>query len=368
MRGKLVIFYIIMVVYSIVGTFFYKRDKVITSVIFTLLAIIFTAVYGNADTQSYLLEYENMFSPDWTDTEPLWMLIQFFFRQINTPFLVFRLIIFTLAFCLIKQTISMITQDKNVILLLYAIYPFMLDCVQMRNFFAMAILIYGIGLLIQNNRLSILKYCFCVFLCTLIHNVFIIYILFACIPWMKYKKFITLLIAFFATLVIFMNRVPTIALMIFGNYHNGSYAKKYVTGGVVSVRLSIALLLFYSLNIILLLISVQIYRTAKGNDCIESEYEKKVVEFAKISMAGLVTFVLNLYSMDFSRLYRNVIPITYAIVWQATYYCRHKILLRLALVSMTLLGIYIFVYWPYPDTVFWPTLQNNYIFDFLSFS
>lgn len=360
-------FCIILIILSIVGTIFYKSDRTITGVILTLLTIIFVAVYGNADTQSYLLEYQSMIKPDWSDTEPLWMLVQFVFRHFDIPFWLFRCVCFLIGVLLIKKTIDKITCDKNVILLFYAIYPFMMDCVQLRNFVAMSILIFGLGFLVEKNKKGVLRFCVCVILCSLIHNVFIIYIFFVFIPWVEYRKFIVALFAFCIMLVFFMKKIPTIALMLFGNYHNGTYANKYVLGGMVSMRMTIALLVFYMLNLFLLVVSIKIFHTAEENGYIEERYKDDVITLIKVCMAGLITFVLNLYSMDFARIYRDIIFITYALVWQASYYCRYKILLRIALVAMIGWGLYVFVYYPYSDTVFWPTLHNNHVFEYLSF-
>lgn len=362
------IFFIFLLILSIIGSFKFKSDKTVTGIIAILLLIIFAAEYGDADYQSYWIEYQNMTIPNWNDTEPLWMWIQYFFRSLNMPFVIFRGIIFACGLCFIQKTLNIITADRNVILLLFFMYPFMMDCTQIRNYFAMSILILGLGFLIRKNRVDTFKFCCSVFVCTLIHNVFAIYIVLVVLPWVDYRKCIGLISFISVIALILIDKLPVYVMMLFGNYHGGLYAYKYVRGVRVSFSMTIALLVFYMLNLFLLLKSVSIYKNAKIEGAINESYENTVVESAKVCIAVIPFFVLNLYSMDFSRIYRNVILITYAVCWESSRYCKYTVILRAALVAMSIIGAYVFIYYPYSSTVFWPILANNSVFEFLSFS
>lgn len=228
----IVLFFVILLIASFWGTIRFKADKTVTGIILILLITVFVAEYGDADYQGYLLEYQNMVTPDWTDTEPLWMLAQFVFRKFKVPFVIFRSIVFLLGLFLMNKTISNITIDRNVILVFFFLYPFMMDCTQIRNYLAMSILIFGLKFLKKPYKAETVKFCITVIICFLIHNVFVVYLIFSIIPWVEYRKFVATLSITGVLALIFISKLPQIATFIFGNYHNGLYAYKYVRGGV----------------------------------------------------------------------------------------------------------------------------------------
>lgn len=362
--------YIVCLAIMVILSVKFHYDKRVTYIALTFLAIIFVAVYGNADTEAYYYEYTNMLKPNWNDTEPLWMFIQYVFRTLKIPFWGFRLFIFFSGILLIFKTLSIVTKDKNIILLFYMIYPFMLDMVQIRNFLAMSILIYAIKYLIEERTHNLIKYIFLILAASLIHNVFIIYLVLIFIRIVKkidYRFWIVVILLMFVGIMMIFDNISSIVLFLFGNYHGGGFARKYVMYGLVSNEMMLGLFGFYLLGFLGSMISHRIFVLAERTGKYDSTRYRQNDLLIKCFVMLSLFYMLNLFSMDFARIYRNVLILVYGVMWEASKYTKNKFIMRVMLFIMALYGCWLFTYYAYPDSVFWPAIQNNYFFEWFNF-
>ena len=359
----------IWIAFFIILSLYDKTDVWLFRVSLILLTIMFAFTYNNADYDNYLIEYIRSEKMDWRDSEPVWILLMHIFSKLQLPFSVFRAAIFMCAIALINSTISKICNQINFLLLLYFIYPFIIDVTQIRNFFAMSILVFALKYLAAKSRTSIIKFILCIIIATMIHNIFIVYLILIPVKLFSFRKAVLIFIVAFTVMIVLFNRLPYLVLSFFGNYHQGSaHVEKYVVKSLVSPTMIIALGLFYIVFVLgAFWANNQYINAVKHNKCSEEMFGE-IQFYLKCIVLISLSFFLNVYSMDFSRVFRNIIIIDYAVVLSAISYSpkRFRHLFYSLLIVIVLYSGLLFEFYPYAETVVYPLFNNNYIFDFIS--
>lgn len=352
----------------------YKSSKIIKILFVIFMGLMFTFVYDNADTELYRSQYYASKFFDWTDTEPLWMILQVFGMKLKLSFEMFRCIVFLTAISLVFSRIEKFVVEKNIILIIYCIYPFLIDMAQMRNFLAMSILVVAIPYLSDRSVKSLIKFIALIIVATLIHNVFIFYIVLSFL-WLidinlKYFAYIELIAG--GVILLFKNKIPQLVLYFFKNYHNGAFALKYIHTSGVSFTMGIFLAFYYAMLFIGALYVDYMLKSVRDNK--SSVYDKKTLAIMNTynkSIAILtLTFILTLFSTDFLRISRNLIFVEYGLMLEMSRHSSSLItrtLIRFLLLLAAIMACSVFIYYSYADTVFYPAFTNNHFFEWFNF-
>lgn len=105
---------------------------------------------NNADTLVYKLRYENPYN---LSTEPMFLLLIQFCKQIGLSFSEYRIVLTGIFLFILFLSIYKSAANYNLALLLYFIFPYFFDAVQLRQFTANSIVIVAI-LVLQNTDWS----------------------------------------------------------------------------------------------------------------------------------------------------------------------------------------------------------------------
>ena len=157
---------------GLVGIFQPKLKNICGGVTFIVLYIVMVFNNNNVDYNSYsrnyysgLFEHENVFS-----------LIEAFFRSIGLSFAQFFAVVLSVCFLLVFITVKRLNVNPSAFCILYFLYPFCLDIIQIRNFLAYSFVFFALPLLINNDKKSKIIYTILVLIAASIHFSCIVYI------------------------------------------------------------------------------------------------------------------------------------------------------------------------------------------------
>ena len=184
-----------------------KRVKnFLTIVVFALLIIVMGANTQNPDThiyEEYIYNNEEFFSKDFG-----FGILVYIFKVFNLDYYYLKMFIAIVGFMLINSTLKKYICDYKMFFLLYLIFPFFFDVVQVRNFLAMSIFIYAIPFLLEDTKRGNIKYIITVLIAATMQKTALVYlpiILIKKINNQKYYKFFGAIIIF-VLIIIAINR------------------------------------------------------------------------------------------------------------------------------------------------------------------
>ena len=163
---------------------FLQDRKELTVINFALMWVMMGWSFGNADYENYLSRYEQGFLDP---LEFLYSAFQGLARGIGLNYQGF-LIIMSLLFLGIRFFVILkMTARPNLVLGLWLVFPFLMDIVQLRQFYAMSLVLLGVYFLFARERYPAVKYLICVGTAFFIQNSAIFYVLLL-IPWLLRDK------------------------------------------------------------------------------------------------------------------------------------------------------------------------------------
>ncbi|PLS24547.1 EpsG family protein [Bifidobacterium imperatoris] len=127
-----------------------KNNKILFVIALLWLWLLMAFSDGNADAIINEGRYYN-YSNTVGITEPGYYLLMQTFMRMGVSFALYKQIIAAIEIILIGSTIFKLSSSPNVVLALYALYPFCLDVVQMRFTLALSIVIFAIRYLFPDN-------------------------------------------------------------------------------------------------------------------------------------------------------------------------------------------------------------------------
>lgn len=208
-----------------IGCLIKKNSKFFFFSMLILLWIICSFTTGNADESLYISRYNEYLN--WAGkTELIYFYFIVFLNKLHIPYIGFKMISSFIEISLIGYTVFKHSKSPNIVLVLYFIFPFMIDVAQMRNALATAVMIFGSGFILNNiesehksNKINMndIKFVICILIATFIHTASLIWIILLIAEKLNIKKTIFFTIAFIILFQIFFspNIVKKIA-SIFG--------------------------------------------------------------------------------------------------------------------------------------------------------
>lgn len=272
--------------------------------LFIIMWILFGGNTWNADYASYQYIYSLIgHSHAYVSTEPGFELLSLLAAKIGLNYNGFLIVYSLLGLILITTTLKKYTNKINLVLILYILYPFLLDIVQIRNFMAMCIILYSTKFLITNNKIDFYKYVIGVILATLFHNSAIFYLIFLLVKIKSKKKIMITTISVVLIGIIFQTIVPNIIYNFFPENRYDSYFSFNI-----GIMQKVLLLIYLLINLLITYYSYKrVNKLNSGNE--------ELIDFSelvmKINILIMIVFVFLSININFIRLFRNILPLNY---------------------------------------------------------
>lgn len=298
------------------GAFILNAHRCIVSALsFAVILVLLGGSLDNADRVGYEQNYEELGRGGMNlDFEPGYQLLAFVCSKLGAPYESFTLLISFLGLLLIGGTAKEFTGRPVMVLVLYGLYPLFWDYVQIRNFAAMSILVFGFRYILGAKK-SVAKYLLAVCVASMFHAASIFFFTMAVALIERRRNFAFVYVAIgLATWFI-------LGLVLSNPFTEYLVTKvdAYTTTETSSVT-KFGVLVFYVGTLVSVYVSHAIIRrravcNRRGNgglsECMDSSHRRfscrldsnVVLRVFLISGLWLPLVMLN---MDFMRLYRNL--------------------------------------------------------------
>lgn len=354
-----------------------KRSTLLSLLLVITLWILFGFNTGNADYATY----ERMFNGSLKPPDMGFEFLLGFFNLIGFTYQQFLIIISLICYAIIFISIKRYTENLSYVMALYFIYPFMFDVVQIRNFIAFTILLYGLQYLFTNNRIDIFKYIFFVLAASSIHFGFLFYLVLILVKFFSSWEKEFIIISTFVILTILLVYSGFLTVLM-----NNLFNSPKVTGWF-EIRTHLGFLVPISVQIIVFLFVYVSYRKYKDNikDQITNKDSQTFVipnkkqkfitpssqiiffeTIIKINIIMFLAFPFYAYVTYFFRLYRNILIMNYIMIANSIqYFFKDKYERFFYGLSFILLVFMLLMYELGPEsyyTVFKAIFENNILF------
>lgn len=203
-------------------------------------------------------------------------------------------------------------------LLFVCIYPFIIDCTQVRTFFAAALMITAISIYANGKAIkSYIGMLIFLMLAFSIHFSFAAFLIFLLMPFMQ-KRYIPVWIVIVGFLeVILFSNIGRFALLIM----NQSQVDRYFSKGVSGLTV-IFLIVYFAVMYLPILIT----NTHLDDLFEEGSKEKRFAEIViKVNILMLIFVPYCFITNDFMRFFRSISILNYALLINAFYIQKNKI-------------------------------------------
>lgn len=339
MINTIIIIFIFINIFSIVVK---KNTKIIDYLSLIFFVFISSCSKEYADYGNYLFMYNN--------NEIIKQIgLKFTMKIANVLSLTYNqylILIITICYVMIFYIIKKLAPNRSMVYLLYFIYPYFLDIIQLKNFIAESFLVFSIGILILNKK----KFkSFFIYLCSLgFHEAFILYLPNWFIKKRILKKLIIISFIFFTGIFIsFYLKFEILGKLIFflPKWKIKSYTDQIARIGWI-IPLGYQLISFYIIKVML----------KKFIEVSDKKY-KIFKELDKVLTYSLIFLGLYYINGTFERLYRNLWIFNYIIASNYYIYSKNKKKIILLFLWILLVGYYYIG----ARELYIPILQNNII-------
>ena len=278
------------------------------------MLILFSGNTASADYEIYKREY-NLIGNCFNDSsfEIGYKILCKMGNILDLNYNTFLIIYFSIGIVLIISTVVKFTNNFAFVTCLYAIYPFLYDVVQVRNFMAMSIIIYSIRYLIGDKKNDIYKYVLGVVIAMTFHSISIIYILFIFIKKIDNKRKLFKNVIVYS--VIFLLLKPLIIKLLIILFPKK--AVLYYMSEGTRLDLITGYVIYVILNFLLVKYSYDKVNLLKYNDNYLSNKDRydKYIKFSdlalKINIILIGSIILVMININFLRIHRNILVLNY---------------------------------------------------------
>lgn len=300
---------IIFIFINILGIIIKKNSKIIDY--FSLIFFIFigSQSINYADYHNYLAMYNNS---DLVEQLGLKLTMKLG-KILSLTYNQYLMIIFFVCYIMLFYVIKKLAPNRSIVYLLYFIYPYFLDVIQIKNFIGESFLIFSIGILILGRKK--IK-AFFVYVCSVVfHEAFMIYLPYWIIARKFLKKLIFFSFAFFTIIFItFYLNISIIGKLMFflPDWKISGYTSQIARLGWI-IPLVYQLISFYMIKDML-----------KKLENLPSKGNKILRVLDKILTYSLLFLGLYYINGTFERLYRNLWVFNYIIISNYYVYLKDK--------------------------------------------
>lgn len=339
-----------------------KKHKNIPIFLFViLLCVLMGANTQNPDIENYISGFNTeRIGPDFG-----YSILVHFFYFMGFDYESFRLIISVFGILLIHQTVKKFIINKSAFYLLYFIYPFMIDIVQIRNFLVMSILIYAVPCLLTQKYRDYIKFVVYILIASTIQLTAIIYLPIVFLAKAK-KNMLIRSILFFNILgfiIIVANKDLFILITNQITFMLGEYDNRITKYGFIQTNYGFLLPWAVQLtNFFLVTWARKIYSKrlrnedrsliGEGNKKFpnkdESIKEKYILLIYWINVYAFLFLPFYVFQMTFSRFIRNIIPLN-LMVFLIAKKRNNNYLFGIIYLSYHIFILCSYLYWVYPN-------------------
>lgn len=267
--------------------------------------------------RTYVLGIED--SPDMG-----FILVKNIAKALGFAFEMFQTIMYVCVFSILWMALCKLNVNKNLVLCLYAFFPFVYDAIQIRLFCTTSIMLYSLHFLMERKKSGVIKYVIGILIASSFHALGIVYLLFLMVMLDDTKKskqtflrivfaasFLLMLTSFFSdsfkNLLTYLFSLSTTEKK-FNYYNRGTNWRN-----IFILILQEAFFYFSSK------INKDIMEKSKSSTCQKYHLMSELIYGCNLAIC--CTLPLLMISQNFHRLYRNISIINYGILG---FYCGNK--------------------------------------------
>ncbi|MCI9016958.1 MAG: EpsG family protein [Clostridia bacterium] len=348
----------------------YKNSKIMFFLTFFWMWILISFSYGNADYEMYKGLYVQYGQGQiHIGFEFLFELSCKIFYNMGFSYNVFLGVYSFIGLALIGSTIYKFSRNKSIVAICYFLFPFVLDAIQIRNFMAMAIMIFAFRYLLDNSLKSTFKYIILNIISASFHSYTVICFMFIFLKKISTKKIfiITIILTIVVTILSMTNLIiPILSLIMPESKLTAYFVWKVYTPGISSIFKSMIL-------IILTIYIIKLYkRILKNNEQNENNYiTLKLLEITeKLHIFFIIFFPMLTYNNQIMRLPRALLIMIYILggnllIKRENYIRKDNFILKVLIVLLILIWLQTFIISiNISDITIKPILEQNYLLDF----
>jgi hypothetical protein len=294
-----------------------KSNKI--ALISTLVIMVF--LFGGMSKCADDIMYQNMFNymkahglTIYATTEFGFTFFVFLCTKIGMSYKIFRTLIAITGLLLIQKTAIEYSKKYSLVFILYFIYPFMLDTIQIRNFLAASIVIYSFSFLAENTKKGDRKYFIGILIAFSIHYMAIFFLPFLFIKKNSVNYLATIALHLVPILCILTSTpvIPNFVRSIVGDQLAASIAMYFQ-------RAHWGFLLLWARQLAFTVLAYYSYLYVKTRDVDERWKDLNTVIIKLNIYMIIICFPLIMFNGNFFRLLRPMLFLDYIIISQVLY-------------------------------------------------
>lgn len=372
------IIYIIALLLLLFSTFTGKLKRTTVCIAIVVLIVLNYGLKNQWDLYNYAYKYNTVMT-DSSGREIGFQILMKFFNFLNLDFTTFRIIMLIIGLILILIHIKRITKDASFFVLIYMSYFAFLDGQQIRNFYALIILMCAFKYLFDDTRASTIKYIVLILLASSIHTSFLIYfVLLIAKSKINISKLMLKLIPIMVVFMLIIARFTNIQSLLLGAFSMEEDSRGSSYSQATSNLAWIVPSAIYIWNILIVKYCWLLAKNKKYNyeikkyslkDAKVKIHKKQVpMEFIFerlywINIVGLLFLPLYINSLVFYRLNRNMIVIN--LIFISSMYNKQRTDSGKFVLIFTLVLILIIGYWIFDFNIYnsWENFYEAYFIE-----
>lgn len=325
-------------------------------VIFSFLWILAGFNTGNADSSQYVAMYDAAAQGNFYYAEKGFLLICMFFSKIGFAYQEFLIIYCFVALFLMSKFIINNTTKPAFVFVLYGLFPFLFDAVQIRNLMVEAIFLFSLRFLEDFKVKNVLLYVLFTCLAATQHSIAVINFIFL-LAYIKKTKLVAFISMFIGITFVISSRTILPMLMDFVVSSRFNYS---LIDPNVALSTIIKYILFEMVIIILALLTLHKQRIKMYN---YPDINRRTTFLIRIIVITVAFVPLIAVNGDYFRAFRNCLIIYYCVISNKynQVIFTEGVVFELCMVACVLVacffnfspGIYFY------DTVTYPIFHNN---------
>jgi len=357
--------------------FMKKHDKAVAMFILLFMWLFF---WGNTMNPDYEY-YSNLYTKIQNGVpmirnismEPGFIIMMKLSSLLGLNYRGFLILISLCCYLLINSTIKLYCDSYSYVYLLYFIYPYLIDVIQIRNFIVMSILIYSVRYLVNDGLNGKIKYIVLLLIAATIHRISIVYLPLILIRSEKQNTFIYYLaicsILFSILFLLNDKEIPILTSYIESYIGHDKYLLYF------KMKTNLGWILFCYLQIssfVMILFSKILYQRYIIT-LFESKYNDITNKFINLMhYANLLLFIympLLILNVNFTRIIRNILLlnyITFSIVSSTIRDRDIKLLYNISTIIYAL-SFFVILVIPQKEDIILSVICNNIIYSILQF-
>jgi hypothetical protein len=313
-----------------------RSNKIVFYSTILFMILLFGGIYNCADNEAYqaLFDYARAHGFHvYASTEVGFSFLVFIVGKFGLSYKIFRTLIPLIGLFLIQKTVFDFTKKYSLVFLLYFVYPFMLDVIQIQNFLAGSIVVYSIRFLTLDIKNGDLKYFIGILIAVSIHYMAVFFLPFVFIKKYSIRELVRVILIFVPVICIITSTqlIPNLVRRIVGDemmYNLNSYFQRAHWGFILLWGRQLAGFALVYLS----------YLIVKNEDELD-EWNKFNEIIVKLNLyLIIICFPLVMFNGNFLRLYRIILILNYVVISQVYYLNTRKgtvfILLTLAVITL----------------------------------